>query len=325
MTTSVRPYPTLAGSVELEVVGAALDGRPQLLDMISRQERVVALHLNERSDWREARLELRARLPQRELSTGPWQKVECVAVLTEGVTNSRTLRPLRRASDGSWAGSITVERDLHRVRADLDLFVTATIGDVPGRIVGTDENPWIVDLTARTPLRQRTLEINEVDFGDADVPWLSRFKELPWLVETSGGDVPTVHLNLGFEGLKELLGSGGSVSEKALRGSIAAQIAAEAWTAMFHSAISELELDDDGTPQWPGGWRESVLRIMLPDVHPELPPADALFEAHSSRANGGGWHELQSRIQYAASRRAKVSRSLSTAIRSLDRSKEARA
>lgn len=93
---------------------------------------------------------------------------------------------------------------------------------------------------------------------------------------------------------------------------------------MFHSAIGELEVDDDGTPQWPGGWRDSVLRVMLPDVYPDLPPADALFEVHSSRADGSGWHEVQSRIHYAASRRARVAKNLGTAIRTIDRPEGAR-
>ncbi|MET8681103.1 hypothetical protein ABZW18_26855 [Streptomyces sp. NPDC004647] len=320
---TVFPYPTVSGEIDLEVVGASLDGRPQPLSMISRQENVVALHQNERPNWQECRLELRATLPERELASGSWEEVTCVAVLTEGATNARTVDRLTPAGDGTWRGSLILARDMHRSRADLRLVVAATYDGTRARMIGTAENTWIVDLMARTPVRERDLNINEVDFREGDHNWLRPFKESPWLVETAGGDMPTVHLNLGFEGLKELLDTGGGPAERAMRGTVAAQIAAEAWTAMFHSAISELDADDDGTPQWPGGWRDSVLRAMLPDIFSDLPPADALYEVSSSRADGGGWHELQSRIQYAASRRGRVARNLGTAIRVLDRPERA--
>ncbi|WP_327189477.1 hypothetical protein [Streptomyces xinghaiensis] len=323
---TVFPYATLAGEVQIEVTGASLDSRPQPLHMISRQEHAVALHENERPDWREARLELRATLPERELASGPWTDVQCFAVLTEGATNARTVGRLFRDTPGEdWRGSVILARELHRRRADLQLVVSATVDGVGGRVIGSGERSWIVDLTARTPVRPRDLNIGEVDFRDPEHAWLNPFKDAPWLVETTGGDLPTVYLNLAFEGLKELLDTGGAPAERALRGTVAAQIAAEAWTAMFHSAIGEMEVDDDGTPQWPGGWRDSVLRVMLPDVYPDLLPADALFEVHSSRADGSGWHELQSRIQYAASRRARVAKTLGTAIRTLDRPEGARA
>jgi hypothetical protein len=162
------------------------------------------------------------------------------------------------------------------------------------------------------------LVIDEVDFRDGPHEWLRPFKDAPWLVETSG-DMPTVHLNTGFEGIAELLDAGGSATEKAVRGMLAAQIAADAWTAMFHSSVSDLEVEPDGAPLWPSGWRDWVLRAMLPDVLPELSPADALLEIHSRRTDGAGWNELQSRIQYAATRRAHVARNVGAVIRVLDR------
>jgi hypothetical protein len=105
-----------------------------------------------------------------------------------------------------------------------------------------------------------------------------------------------------------------------VRGVLAAQIATEAWTAMFHAAVGDVELDDD-TPQWPSGWKDGVLRSMLPDVLPELSPADALLEIHLRRTEGG-WQDLQPRIQYAAARRAKVSRNLGNGLRALNQSGE---
>ncbi|MDN3293721.1 hypothetical protein QWM81_06615 [Streptomyces ficellus] len=320
---TLMPYATLAGEVTFKVAAAKLDGRDLPLSMLSQQERVVALHQVERQKWDEARLDLRVRIPEAELAEGPWSDVVCVAVLTEGVSNLRTVTRLNRSADGTWVGSPTLARDACRTRAELSVSVVATVDGVPGRIIGGSEENWLVDVLARKPVRQRELHINEVDFGENQKPyeWLHAFKDAPWLVETSG-DMPTVHLNTGFEGITELLGSGGSTMEKAVRGLIAAQIATEAWTAMFHSAVSDIEVAEDGSLEWPSGWRDWVLRAMLPDVLPDLSPADALSEIHSRRVETSGWNELQPRIQYAASRRARVAKNLGTAIRELDRSDE---
>jgi hypothetical protein len=320
----VYPYPTLAGELGFEITGASLDGRVQPLHVLSSQERVVALHESEGSEWHEVRLDLSATLPEREIASGAWEEVGCAAVATEGATNTRTLARLSREADGKWRGSLTLARDMHRRRAEVRLIVVATVDATPGRMIGMSEADWIVDFEARTPVRQRDLKINEVHFRDGDLDWLRPFKDSPWLIETAGVDIPTVHLNLGFEGLKELLDGAAGAAGKALSNTVAAQIAAEAWSAMFHSAISELEVDDDGSPQWPDGWRGAALRAMLPDIYPDLQLADALFEANNCRVEGSGWHELQSRIQYAAARRARVGRHLGTAIRLVDRAEGSR-
>lgn len=320
---TLMPYATLAGEVTFKVVAAKLDGRDLPLSMLSQQDRVVALHQVERQRWDEARLEVCVRLPEAELAMGPWSDVVCVAVLTEGASNLRTVTCLERSADGAWVGSPTLARHACRARAELSVSVVATVDGVPARVIGGSEENWLVDVLAREPVRQRELHINEVDFRENRKPyeWLQAFRDAPWLVETSG-DMPTVHLNTGFEGITELLGSGGGAMEKAVRGLIAAQIATESWTAMFHSAVSDVEVAEDGSPEWPSGWRDWVLRSMLPDVLPGLSPADALLEIHSRRVESSGWNELQPRIQYAAARRGRVAKTLGTAIRVLDRSDE---
>jgi hypothetical protein len=289
--------------------------------MISQQERVVAVHQVERDDWDDARLDIRAALPEIELASRPWTDVTCVAVLAEGATNSRVVTQLREVSGGGWSGSLAFSRAAYRRRADLSVSVVATVSGVAGRVVGSSEDNWIVDLVARSPERRRELNINEVDFRDGGHEWLRPYRDAPWLVETSG-DVPTVHLNAGFGGIVELLHSSGDPTEKVVRDMIAAQIAGEAWTAMFHSAVSDLEMDEEGDPQWPSGWRGWVLRSMLPDVLPDLSATDALSELHIRRAQDTGWNELQLRIQYAASRRARVAKNVGSAVSLLDRSGE---
>jgi hypothetical protein len=91
---------------------------------------------------------------------------------------------------------------------------------------------------------------------------------------------------------------------------------------MFHCALSDVRIDEDGTPRLPSGWKEAVLNAMLPDVLPGRPLTDAATELHRCRTGGPGWAELQSRIHFAASRRAAVSKNLVNAIRAGLRAQE---
>jgi hypothetical protein len=327
----VYPYKRITGKIGLEVASVRQEREGFYQHDLetwafSTQERVVALHQVERADWESVRLGVSVTLPSKELDEGPWTDVSVVAVLTEKATNSRTTARLERsfADDGAWNGHLRFWRSAYRTRAELSVVVVATVDGVRGRMIGRAENPWIVDLTARMPVRQREMTINEVDFT-AGPEWLRPFRDAPWLVETSG-DLPTVHLNTGFEGVSELLDSSGGPLERAVRDMLAAQIATDVWTAVFHSAVSDLEVDEHGNPQWPGGWRDSVLRGMLTDVLPDHSEADALREIDARRKEGSGWNELQPRINYAAGRRAKVAKNLGAAIRTLDTSqRESRA
>ncbi|QIQ07087.1 hypothetical protein HA039_22305 [Streptomyces liangshanensis] len=297
------------------------DQRSLHTSVFSGEERVVALHQVERDDWKSSRIALTATLPMKEIEEGPWSDVAVVAVLTEKATNTRTTAVLRRQGEGGaeWAGRIRLRRADHRSQAELSVTVVATVDGVAGRVIGTSEEKWTVDLTARTPVRRSELQVDEVDFADGPHEWLRAFKDAPWLVETSG-DLPTVHVNTGFEGISELLNSGGGPLERGIRDMLAAQIATDVWTAVFHSAVSDLELDADGNPEWPGGWRDAVLNGMLSDVLPGMSGIDALNEIHARRGESSGWNELQPRINYAAARRAKVARNLGTALRVLDMS-----
>lgn len=316
----VFPYPTLFGDVELEVVSVTVDGADLPYSRISKPERTVALHQSGRECWDQAGLRLRASLPEQELSEGPWSDVVCLAVLSEKATNSRTTARLTRGADGNLHGSIDLNHACHLSRATLSLVVVATVDGVAGRVIGSAARDWYVDLKATKPVRQREIEIVEVDFREGPHEWLRPFKESSWIVETTG-DTPTVYLNTtAVEGLMEVLGSsGGSPAEKLLREMTASQIAQDAWTAMFHTAISDLDVDEDGTPIMPTGWRESVLRMMLPDVLPGRQLTDALYDINERRTKGFGWAELQTSVQYAAGRRSQIAKKLTTAVRSVDR------
>lgn len=314
------PYPTLFGDVSLDVTSVSVDGTELPYSHISKVEQTVALHQTGREKWESATLHFAATLPEDELSEGPWTDLVCLAVLTEKATNARSTTRLTRSRDGSWRGRIELVRARHLNRATLDLTVAATLDGLAGRFIGTTEKPWFVDLKVTTPVRQRDIEIVEVDFREGPHEWLHPFKESPWIVETTG-EIPTVYLNTGaVEGLVDALhGTGGSADEKLLRELTASQIAQDAWTAMFHTAISDLELDEDGTPRMPAGWREAVVRMMLPDVLPGRQLTDALFDINERRTKGFGWSELQTSVQYAAGRRSQISRKLTNAVRSVQR------
>ncbi|MEV4191407.1 hypothetical protein [Streptomyces toxytricini] len=317
------PYPTLFGDITVRVVSVGVDGDELPYQRISQAGRTVALHQAGRDGWETAVLRVKVTVPESELAEGPWSDVVFLAVLSEKATNARTTAVLRRTAGGGAEGAIELDRARYHSRATLDVSVVATVDGVAGRLIGSAKDPWYVDLRASTPERGQEIDIVETDFGAGEHDWLRAYRESVWIVDTTG-DMPTVYLNTGaVEGLVELLhGRGGTASERAVRDMTHSMIAQDAWTAMFHSAAGDLDADEDGTPIMPGGWRESVLRSMLPHVLPDLQPVDALHEILRRRAKGYGWAELQTGVQFAAGRRSRNGRNLTTAVRSLDAARD---
>ncbi|MFF4328636.1 hypothetical protein ACFYZT_19235 [Streptomyces sp. NPDC001591] len=308
----------LLGDVELDVVSVRVDGMDLPYAHVSRTERTVGLDRSGRADWELAELRLEARLPAAEIVEGPWSDVVCLAVLTEKATNSRITVRLD-GTHGVLRGTLELPRGMYRERAVLALAVVATVGDVPGRLVGSTQQDWYVDLHSAVPKRRREVEIVEADFREGPYEWLRPFKDAPWVIETAA-EPPTVYLNsAGVEGLPAVLGGkGGSPAERMLRDVVAGQIAQDAWTAMFHAASTDPETDEDGTPLIPQGWRGTVLRAMLPDVLPGLRIQDALREVDERRRRGAGWAELQTGVLYAAGRRGRTAKKLTDAVRTVD-------
>jgi hypothetical protein len=318
---SVYPYATLFGDIDLDVVAITVDGvSPLPYSHVSKPERTVALHQSGREKWECCTIRLQASLPEAEIAGGEWTDLVCLATLTEKATNARTTAHIKRSADGVWSGTIDLHRSRHLHRATLGIAVVATVDGVGGRVIGTTAQDWYLDLERATPVRQREIEVAEVDFREGPEEWLRPYKDSPWIVETTG-EVPTVYLNTGsVDGLVALLGrSGGSPAEKLLRDMASSQIAQDAWTAMFHTAVSDLDADEDGTPVMPTGWREAVLRMMLPDVLPGRQPTDALHDIEERRTKGFGWSELQTTIQYAAGRRSRIAKKLTDAVRAVER------
>jgi hypothetical protein len=320
MSRIIYPYDVLNGQVEVEVTRVRLDGRPLDYARLSPSLRTVALDTG-RDDWQEAVFDVRAVLPEEEIAYGPWSELVCVAVLEEEATNTRTVQRLTRdRASGSWQGPVRLRRSRHRSRATLRIQVVAAVEGVRGRVIGWSENDWGIDLRAEIPVRDKEIRIIEADFRDGPYAWLRPFKDAPWFVDTSG-DMPTVYLNQGVEGLTALL-RGSSTAEKATAALVNAQIVSDVWETMFHAAVSDIELDEDARPRTPVGWRGSVLDTMLSDVLPGLSPSDALIELQARREEGHGWAELQSRIQYAAALRAQLPKQLATTLRLTARSSQ---
>lgn len=320
MSRMVYPYAVLSGRVEAEITRVRVDGRPLDYAKISPSLRTVALDAD-RDDWQEAVCDVRAVLPEEEIAYGPWSELACVAVLEESSTNTRTVQRLTRdRASGAWQGAVRLRRSRHRSRATLGIRVVAAVEGVRGRIVGWSETDWVIDLRAEIPVRDKEIRIVETDFRDGPHAWLRPLKDAPWMVDASG-DTPTVYLNQAVEGLTALLRGSGTV-EKATAALLNAQIVGDVWETMFHAAVSDIESDEAGRPRMPGGWRESVLETMLPDVLPGLSPTDAIVELRARREEGYGWAELQSRIRYAAALRAQLPKQLATTLRLTVRSSQ---
>ncbi|MFF3097962.1 hypothetical protein [Streptomyces cyaneofuscatus] len=321
----VYPYKRLPGVVSLRVTAVEVRGpgetrEPLDTSAFSAVEQVVAPGVIGRDDWESVRLKLAATVPGRATDPdGPWSDVSVVVVLSEGATSTRITAPLTaEVEDGrKWTGHLDLWRADHLERATMSVHVVAEVDGVQGREIAVSDKDWIVDLKAETPLRERTLEVVDVGFRDGP-QWLRRFHDVPWIVDTSG-DLPVVHINTDFEGVAELVGGNSTSVDNMVRDLLIAQMCTDVWTAVFHTAIGDLEIEEDGTPLFPRDWRGEVLREMLPDVVPERPLEEALSEVHRRRTGTTGWIDLQPRIHYAATRRGGVGKALSDTISGLDR------
>jgi hypothetical protein len=303
----------LAGDVTTAVRQVTIDGASLHLSLISPTEHVVALHRVEKEQWDWARISVQVKIPHDELQRGTdiWHQVGCHVVLAERRTNCRVTVPLDCGDDGTYSGVVDLYRDRHLMRAQIETVVTATVDGIPGRIIGVSADAWIVDLAARKPTRQRSLATVWTDFTAAENVSLTPFRDDPWMIDT-GGVEPTVFLNAGFEGLRALLS--GAHGDRAARDALQAQIAMEVWISLFNTAAASLT-DDDET--WPGDWQELVLRKLLPDLFPDKSLEDARKELAHRRVEGAG--DLQTRLIRAASKQARVPRTLTTFLRAQER------
>ncbi|MGW7254938.1 hypothetical protein [Streptomyces sp. NPDC054834] len=321
----IYPYKRLNRPVTLRVTSVSLklsDGTRDQLETTaySTQQQAVALGIAGHTDWVSATIGLSATLPPgANAPDAAWSDLRVLAVLTDGETNVRTSAALTRdAEDGrDWSGSLEVLRDDHLGRASLAVHAVGTVNGIRGRSIAETDRSWIVDTVSEEPVRGLQLDVQKASFKRSSREWLQAYADAPWIVDTSAR-VPTVFVNTDVEGVIGLLDSSGSGVESKVRDLLVAQMATDVWTAVFHSAIGDLEVEPGGGPVFPSDWQGEVLREMLPDVIPGVHVEEALRQVHRRRTGDSGWVELQTRIHYAAVRRADATRALAYAIRSLE-------
>ncbi|OQR64964.1 hypothetical protein B6E66_06350 [Streptomyces maremycinicus] len=318
------PYKRLNRPVTLRVTSVSLklpDGSRDHLDTsaYSTPKRTVALGVAQHEDWVTARIGLSATLPPGATDEdAPWSDLRVLAVLTDGDTNVRTTVDLGQDAAGSkeWSGAIEVRRDDHVDRADLAVHAVATVDGVPGRAITETDSDWTIDTTAEEPLGGLRLDVKQASFSKSTREWLRPYADAPWVVDASGR-LPLVMVNTDVEGFADLLGGDTGGMENKVHELLLSQMATDVWTAVFHSAVGDLEIEPDGSPVFPTDWRGEVLRDMLPDVVPNLPAEDALRQIQRRRTGDAGWVELQTRVHYAAVRRAGARQSLANILRAL--------
>ncbi len=318
------PYKRLNRPITLRVTSVSLklpDGMRDPLDTssYSTPQRTVALGVAQHGDWVSATIGLSATLPPGATDPdAPWSDLKVLAVLTEGATNVRTSVELRQDAPGSkeWSGQIEMLRDDHVGRASLAVHAVATVGDVPGRAITETDAGWTVDVTAEEPLGGLRLDVKQASFSRSAREWLRPYADAPWVIDASGR-LPLVMINTDIEGFSDLLGGESGGMENKVHELLLSQMSTDVWTAVFHSAVGDLEVEPDGSPVFPTDWRGEVLREMLPDVVPGLHVEEALRQVHHRRTGDTGWVELQTRVHYAAVRRAGASKALANVLRAL--------
>ncbi|MFE0736734.1 hypothetical protein [Streptomyces sp. NPDC058855] len=318
------PYKRLNRPITLRVTSASLklpDGTRDHLDTsaYSTQQRTVALGVAQHEDWVSARLGLSATLPPGATAAdAPWSDLRVLVVLTDGETNVRTVVTLDQDAPESkeWSGDIEVLRDDHVARATLAAHAVATVDGVPGRSIAETDDDWTVDVTAEEPLGGLRLDVKQVGFSKSSREWLHAYADAPWVVDASGR-LPTVLVNTDIEGFSDLLGAESGGFESKVHEMLVSQMATDVWTAVFHSSLGDLEVEPDGSPVFPTDWQGEVLREMLPDVVPGVHVEEALRQVQRRRTGDAGWVELQTRVHYAAVRRAGASKALANALRGL--------
>ncbi|MGW6485843.1 hypothetical protein [Streptomyces sp. NPDC055056] len=321
----IYPYKRLNRPITVRVTSASLkltDGTFDALETsaYSTQQQAVALGIAGHDDWVSATVGLSATLPPgANAADAPWSDVQVLAVLTDGETNMRTSVELGRdTEDGrDWSGSLDVLRDDHMGRASLAVHAVATVDGVQGRAIAETDKNWVIDTVSEEPIHGLQLDVQKASFRRSSREWLNAYADAPWVVDTSAR-VPTVFVNTDVEGVMGLLDSSGSGVDSKVRDLVVAQMATDAWTAVFHGAIGDLEVEPGGGPVFPTDWQGEVLREMLPDVIPGVHVEEALRQVHRRRTGDSGWVELQTRIHYAAVRRADAAKALGYAIRSLE-------
>lgn len=318
---SVVSYTVLSGEVQMDVDGVLIDHIPAPLDAyVSSEQRTVALQalISTNENWQEVRLKVSVSVNPAEIDAGPWTDLVVVAVASNSRANVAAASRLSSTGPGRWAGEVELSRDAHVGHTKLTARVAATVEGYSGRLIGTAPD-WDVRLDSKAPTSELTLPMKWVDFSEDQ--GLKEYQDDPWLLVFDGGE-PTLHLNSGFEGLREVWERKGSPEQNTLGEVLASQVTQEVWTSLFNSALQAASLEEDEEEvEWPGGWYDTVLHAFLPGMYPDTLPELKLAELIRERTSSSGGADLQMRLGHEAARHARRTRKLSTGLRDLAKAK----
>ncbi|MFD3520567.1 hypothetical protein [Streptomyces sp. NPDC058653] len=312
---TVFPYPIIANRIDLVVDKVWVDNIPLSLGLVSDGERVIALHAIKR-DWNEIRIKVAVTADGDEILSGPWGNPSCLAMLHNRKTKVRLTFPLQEERAGVWSGEIELRQGEQLGRCEIDAWIVAGVKGSENRLIGRASHRWSADFEAKQPTRQRSIKMVWKDFSDH--PFLQDFRDDPWMLDAEVGE-PILYLNSSIEGFRAVLDSPSSTEQKIVREMMATQIAAEAWTAMFNTALYASTVDEHGAAEWPGGWQEEVLRKMLPDLFPEISPDEALTELVGRRAGGENGSDLHARLMHSATLNSRKQKTVANTVRALTR------
>ena len=252
--SAIFSWPRFREPWRLDVDDPMVDGyyREDLVDEEHRRIRIDGL-----GRWRQVILDVAASPPDDSLVP------DGVHLLVSAPrTNTRLSVPL--VEDGEWRGSATLDRPY--LAGPVTLVVEAT-GRIDGRarLLGRSEE-WtlVVDAgEAPTPPGAPPFAMTWVDFGAAEAPQSARRNPDAHAVMDLS-TTPCLYLNDGVEGLRELLhADGAKLERRRARDMIAADVARTAWRTLLRAAVSEVEVDDDGTVSMP---EDPLLRQTLSAV-----------------------------------------------------------
>jgi hypothetical protein len=323
MKTVIFPYATLDTEPDLQLSTPTVDGEPKPL--LSRQSNIDLFDLP--PQWREARVNLRVRVPIEELATIGATDPTVVATLHCGATNLRVARRLEQSGDGQWTGQIVLARTLLSGGSQVYATVAGTVGGEPNRWLGRSL-PVKVNLTppsfpeivsgGELPVVWRNFALTEEGQNPID-PALHA--EISY-VDLAASDGPVIYLNDHVHRLRQLLDDrrGRSGIERAVRDLVFDKIAEAALVAMFNAALAAVvELTEDGQPQFPSvEWQRGVLEALLPLMYADREPEAALADAVDAFSSVDDAQDVQSRLVAAAGRLVRASSHTVQVIRALE-------
>jgi hypothetical protein len=217
-------------------------------------------------------------------------------------TNTRQALKLRPTQHGQWEGTLELERDNYRDRADLRAVLTPGAGLLARKPVGFAP-AWHVYLDEPPSFRLRgTLAVRWVNFkSDPMAPQLARdFPDSTHVVSFAGG-LPEVLLNSNFPGLEAILKDQANRrgTDKALHDMQRASIARAVWMALTGDAMAAIKPgEDDEEPDWPDeDWQREVLDRVLRLIDPTKSEAELLRMAADEWRSHPGAAEFYTRAE----------------------------